>query len=132
MRPIKFRAWDKNGKVMSYEVDLYFDMDWTAQVRFENGDKNYFFNQETGELMQFTGLTDKNGKEIWENDIVLTGWEGFRNKAWYVGWEQGGFVLINNMGRPFAFGSDDFVDEDGDKTIFEVIGNIYENPELLK
>jgi len=151
-REIQFRAWHKRTKVMidwrmlslllngtpiAVTEGLTEMLNRTAgfpnkQVLSESFHSCNIFELKGIDLMQYTGLKDKNGKEIYEGDVVLTGWEGFINKEWYVGWGQGGFVLINNMGRPFSLNSDDFVDEDGEVTKFEVIGNIYESPELLK
>lgn len=74
---------------------------------------------------QFTGLTDKNGKKIFEGDIVqqeIT-WRENQPQTWIVEYEYGGFI-------PFA--------EDPEQTDFmwdrpfEVIGNIHDNPELIK
>ena len=61
-RPIKFRCWDKERKCWMNEADTYQQV--VNQARW---------NPEVGEsypLMQFTGLKDKNGKEIYEGDIV--------------------------------------------------------------
>lgn len=101
-------------------------------------------------LMQFTGLLDKNGKEIWEGDVLQGAYgeqekpsESFMKGA--VSFENGGFVIHFPVGRK------DMRDIDVNKSIFwrtenrmlskhwfyqitdiEVIGNVYENPELLK
>jgi hypothetical protein len=99
MREIKFRAWDApsdgNGPSgMSYGVR--HDCDATA-------------------IMQFTGLRDKNGKEIYEGDIIEYPLEDYeRNVRIEVKW----------CDEAACFGMPT------DKV--EVIGNIYENPELLK
>jgi len=71
--------------------------------------------------MQYTGLKDKNGKEIYEGDIVKI--EGFINHV--VGFEDGAFRWMNvGPYLPIA--------ERISERECEVIGNIYENPELLK
>ena len=74
-------------------------------------------------LMQFTGLHDKNGKEVYENDVVRI---AFNNQSTEIG----GIVWSSELHRFM------FVGEDGkwgfdNKTIVEVIGNIHESPELL-
>ena len=74
-----------------------------------------------GELMQFTGLKDRNGKEIYESDIV--DFAGL--KPIEILWNDGGFV--SDM-----FGSDPIkLTQEGMAVFAEVLGNIYENPELL-
>jgi len=137
MRDIKFRAWLKNENVMGEVTGFRFSKSQYpfANVRFrENGkivDDGYYFGQEDGcdnvILMQFTGCHDKNGLEIYEGDIVIP--QTFTNAKYRVYWSQerlqwsiintsnvskeSGRALINNS------------------TLYEVIGNIYENPELL-
>ena len=66
--------------------------------------------------MQFTGLTDKNGKEIYEGDIVR-----YRDGIYKVDWFENGFYLFRDVRAKFDIW---WVDT-------EVVGNIYENPELL-
>jgi len=123
MREIKFRAWDSRLKVMITNFkdaeDCYLD------------EQGQLVRYNTYILMQYTGLKDKNGKEIYEGDIVFSGEEKkcqmcgiykCRNRypvvwneeyhSWYLG-EQG------EGGAPYC------------NKPLEIIGNIYENPDLL-
>lgn len=122
-REIKFRAWDKENKKMKYNITgiEYGNGDGNINGIFIDGD---IYEIEKIELMQYTGLHDKNGKEIYEGDIVKkTG-----SKEIDIGkviYEYDGFIVdVMNMDR--FYGRVYLVE------IFtEVIGNIYDNPELL-
>ncbi|MFX1588988.1 MAG: YopX family protein [Promethearchaeota archaeon] len=91
----------------------------------------YVYNLQNGiggneyyELSQFTGLKDKKGKEIYEGDIVQ--WEDSRNNDMYSG-----DIIYSN--EPVEFKGGAFYPIcTMDEKEFEIIGNIYENPELLK
>ena len=74
------------------------------------------------ELMQFTGLLDRNGREIYEDDVIKSG--GYR---WVVRWGDnlGGYYLL-------SVESDIRPDSYLRAQATEILGNIYENPELLK
>lgn len=111
----KFRAWDKETKTMNGMAEIYRNRNQEIELRPR--DENII-------LMQSTGLFDKNGKEIFEGDILGTK-DGLLNGVVEYRADLGMFVnsLIryNNFERLCNIGSDR-----------EIIGNIYENPELLE
>lgn len=121
MKP-KFRAWDVHEKKMFTNDQLII---WNGNV-YANDNSELNVNNLKGwsidekYLMQFTGLKDKNGKEVFEGDIVLI----YSEKISKVFYSQGSFCVdILNGGTPLhAFSSKQL----------EVIGNIYENLELLE
>ena len=128
MREIKFRAWLKYRKEI---VDV-------EEIDFMNKVINYIDNDyennrqeiivacfEDIELMEYTGLKDKNEKEIYEGDIVkLRANHGIGVVKYYDEW--GAFVVEYIKPRPLAVLGMNYYKED-----IEVIGNIYENSELL-
>ena len=115
MREIKFRAWDKQTKKMD---------DWQYVSTYDNLTR-WIEWPERKVLMQYTGLKDKNGKEVFEGDIyIYTGkFEG--SPPSYVGNLQSFFELKGSLEDAHGFVY-------GDDYSFEVIGNIWENTELLK
>lgn len=138
MREIKFRAWDKDNQWMVLPENImdkdeyYFQFDNFGkielfQVRQSNDDYQDSTAVEIDSVfMQFTGLKDKNGKEIYEGDII----EHIDRK--YIvpsftplnRWYEADPVEANQSG------TDDWISmSDVD---WEIIGNIYENPELLQ
>lgn len=105
-----FRVGSLNASYDPYNDDDYLDGGlYTAKERFI--------------LMQYTGLKDKNGKEIYEGDILKVDWKDNRYKSviGMVEWDN------ENAAYRFAAGSPSEV-----SWSHEIIGNIYENPELLK
>ena len=127
MRTIKFRAWteleDEFGKKHMAMLDNDCLGIWTWEDLFDPLDTNHY-------LMQFTGLLDKNGKEIYEGDIVQAKYP--YGTTGVIAWidKRGGFMIkmIDGLNGGAAY------DKEGYKLNSfkcEVIGNIYENPELL-
>lgn len=118
MNDIKFRAWLKESKQM---IQVY-DISWNKEAINTEGVWRYF---NEFELMQYTGLKDKNGKEIYEGDIISR--ENTYENNCVVKWddESCGFTL-NYIYFDESYNMNEFWDD------FEVIGNIYENKDLLK
>lgn len=132
MRTIKFRAWDTTAKAMILDYKIGFlEGTYSYSINDEFTNEEYVF-------MQYTGLKDQNGKEIYEGDILVptnkemrsivkfgeaTVGDDFHEQT-FVGW-----YLENKNGA---------VDELNDFEVnseyrkMEVIGNIHENPELLQ
>lgn len=131
-REIKFRIW--NGREMEYNITV--GKFGTFYVNPEKGDglnpndtasltPNTTKYSEGTPLMQFTGLLDKNGKEIYEYDILMTE----TDKPMVITWSKKfASFCISREGWAFQH----WFGEACDPSRCEVIGNIYENPELLK
>lgn len=118
MRPIKFRAWDKMDGIIGQVHQITFGDNY--MVLFQTGLAAMKHTTEI-ELMQFTGLLDKNGKEIYEGDIL--DWAGL--KPIQILWKDTGFHSSMYGSEPIH------LTQDGMSDFGEIIGNIYENPELL-
>ncbi len=124
MREIKFRAWDKEMKRMQNNLWSITFHPYISEVdKIEINIQSYLVAGKDGNgiLMQFTGLLDKNGKEIYEKDIALYG----KKKA-VIEWNTAAFHL-ETFGKGTSWGA---MLSSVHQQI-EVIGNIYEDKHLL-
>ena len=131
----KFRVWDKLDKEI-YEV---------GEIHLSRGEFDFIGDGITFqrladevELMQSTGLKDKNGKEVFEGDVVSRN-SGMPSVVKFGKWiyEEDFGYKIKNIGfyLDSSYGDDEFfqaMDYEDIRKNYEVIGNIYENPELLE
>lgn len=116
MRQIKFRWWNPDKKQM-----LYWDV-------FESFESSAYYNilNECNDYMQFTWLTDKNGKELWEWDIIssLDGiFEIEYSEDWFyaVNWDEYSSLCSYTWQMNYPYDIDDVI----------VLWNIWENPDLI-
>lgn len=137
MREIKFRYFNKEDNKMYPVETLYFDKDGILKSQI-----TYF-----GEIMQSTGLFDKHGKEIFEYDVLaitssekeIVTDEGHGPMNDYaqikaVIFEKGSFGCDMDKDEVFysGFTSLEEIRQDAGEDSIEIIGNIHENPELIK
>ena len=121
MREPKYRVWDKNKKKM-YEVDaldFYTSKTKIFVLVHEKGESVYESHRHLEypvecELIEYTGLKDKNGRGIYKGDIIL--WQGGAGTKEVVKFEYNYLDYLENRTT----------------LTYEVIGNIMENPKLLK
>ena len=151
-REIKFRAWQKyhkkmlevlnigfkDGEVNSVEVKYPKDT-IPHVVTYKKNDKKFWLDDDCIKLMQYTGLKDKNGKEIYEGDKLYIGTYSYEEPID----EYEGIVKFDDEMKAFILDGENCCGEK-DKYLLsdlitgyyhvdiEVVGNIYENPELLE
>ena len=126
MRKIKFRAWDTRTRCWAdYGIDLinpnYPKKDEQRTLEIDTNISNI-------EIMQYAGLKDKLGVEIYEGDIVKAQIDENNYKIFEVRFYNQSFALHNKKGHYSYFCN--IANKLG--KVFEVIGNIYEDKELLK
>lgn len=117
-REIKFRAWDRVRKIIVNVVMLSFEQD---VLGFDDSDAIEYGNTRDFELMQYTGLKDVNGKDIYEGDVVEFEVSLTRTKA-EVKYSRNQFIVSMNSVMPRSL----------DLYLVKIIGNRFENPELLE
>ena len=124
MRGLKFRAWDKRWSWMDY--DFYLS---SKGVAFETPSTTYdtpnieIEEQDNLEIMQYTGIKDIDGVEIYEGDVI----DRLHDKLGYVVFSGCSFcrrVLTPKGARDYHLSAED-------SPLIKIIGNIHENPELL-
>lgn len=134
-KEIKFRAWDKGNKKMRV-VDSIMFHDNRIFLRNDKSNGVIVFEDCESELMQYTGLKDKNEKEIYEGDIVVIATysheEPLMDTTCIVEYNEVygivEFVELDETGERYSV-----IDiRDSFHYELEVIGNIYENTELLE
>lgn len=127
MRDIKFRIWDTENKEMLKVQELDFEPTfYGGRIAIRPDQYNDYFDTEDMILMQYTGLHDKNGKEIYEGDIIQ--YEDITKGLVRYSEKYAQYVLVNT-----GTVKDEFEPlGDYNMEVFEIIGNEYDNPDLLE
>ena len=136
-REIKFRIWADNkfyNKCLVGNANNTNDEKWTCPMVWLEKQKEWV-HCDNGIICQYTGLKDKNGKEIYEGDVVLLTCYNYEEPVFGGNFKviyddiNGMWLLVDleNKDRGFAFGEI----RSYYKAEIEIIGNIYDNPELL-
>lgn len=120
MRELKFRVWDEElGDYLEGEeaADFVMKLDGSHCVEMSCG---WYNKGKDWAIEQYTGLKDKNDKEIYEGDIV-----SYRENNYQIKWSEVSFAYIASSKNQYYWLSP------SKSSVFEVTGNIHENPELL-
>lgn len=137
-REIKFRAWD-GQKIVDLKTNVW-DFDFEDGIGMLIGDEEAHFyearkfvDNEKPIFMQYTGLKDKNGKEIYEGDIIDIHQTVNGESRFIISQGDIGTVAKYSYGRDYEYSIEELLEvntPDGDCEN-EIIGNIFENPELI-
>lgn len=136
MREIKFRAWVKNDEHYFYQTGIEWSMN-TSKTMEDTVKYLEWFDSDKDEviLMQYTGLKDKNGTEIYEGDIVKyyqaeynCTTELYEDRLMVCEWYEDQFAGIERDRDGTLISPHSFLRT----KVIEVIGNIYENKDLLE
>lgn len=123
MREIKFRAWDSSKDRWVIQSDyIHVDLDGSITYCDDDGSET---NRNDLTLMQYTGLKDKNGVEIYEGDILRYGASKSSGTIADVYIKD---IVVEWQSDKAGFN----LNADSVADMYEVIGNIHKNPELLK
>ena len=130
----KFRAWHIHKQIMCEIIRIDFEQG-IITLDLETDDNEYYWMEtdwsfSDAEIMQYTGCRDKNGIEIYEGDVIKDKYD----KIWLVQWYVGAFVITNKIpdsdGQTSTYSH--FSNLSNHHFYFEVIGNMWDNPELLE
>lgn len=137
---VKFRYWDKNKNEMVYVEGIFNKRPWTETSTFAQYESHQKYHDV--EIMQFTGLKDKDGVEIYDDDIVYAHMNSTRYIVKHGLYDN---LQIDNTPSPNCYGwyitSDskprynEYFDGEslqGSGEFLTVVGNIYQNPGLLE
>lgn len=131
---IKFRAWDKiqNKMLLPDNIEFIHGQAYWAEASTDGQDECSNDGKVDGigalfELEQFTGLTDVNGKDIYEGDIIKSNYKYAQPKVSQIIIEDGNSYIL---GEDLATGNEMLVSDHVNE--IEIIGNVHANPELLK
>lgn len=127
MREVEYRAWDKELKRMCNVVqlgrkDIIVESD-------EEDEISGYLSRDRFILLQYTGLKDKNGKKIYESDIVKNEFYEFKGEVIYRSSECCYYIksIENGIDNPTFFSLGGF-----NSKLISKLGNVYDNPELLE
>ena len=127
MHKLKFRVWDKKEEMMHIVTAMQFEEEVT-KVKVKKDGRIVELPIDDVEIMQFTGIVDNDGSEVYEGDIVKV--LGKQNQLFGYIWYNGYFYTLNLFNVP---GADNWpiIKEENIRSL-DVIGNIYENKDMLK